>query len=209
MSNIPMINPVTLETVQRYAVASGMMTRGLNPYDYNTAENFVTAVHDSPDSWLGATSGTTDISEGRKNWTPDHNGLRTPFKNSQFLDTTDPTIKATLVEMTPDNIAMASGAADIVTDEAKPNLTKIVPRATIEDADYIEPIVWFTNYGNQGVIGCILHNALCTTGLSWKIDDKKVATCNVEFHGHADSPIMSDSLPIEYFVLLNGLTGTN
>lgn len=202
MSNIPMINPVTLDTVKNYAVASGMLVRGLNPYEYDTAEAFVTAVKEAPDSWLGATSGTTDISEGRKNWTPDHNGLRMPFKNSQFLDTAEPAIKATLIEMTPENIAVASGAADVVnTDGSK--LTKIVPRATIQDGDYIEPVVWFTNLGNQGVIGCILHNALCISGMSWKVDDKKVATCDVEFRGHADSPILSDTLPIEYFVLLS------
>lgn len=200
MSNVPMINPVSLETVKNYAVASGMLVRGLNPYDYDTVEAFLEAVKEKPESWLGATSGTTDISEGRKNWTPDHNGLRVAYKGSQFLDTAEPMIKATLVEMTPDNIAAASGAADIVTDEAKPTLTKVVPRTTIKDEDYIEPVVWFTNHGTQGIIGSILHNALCTTGMNWKADDKKVATCDVEFHGHADSPVLADTLPIEHFI---------
>ena len=97
--------------------------------------------------------------------------------------------------------ASFSGAADIVTDKEKPLLTKVVPRATIKDGDYIEPLVWFTNYGTRGVIGVILHNALCINGMSWKIDDKKVATCDVEFRGHADSVVLSDTLPIEYFIL--------
>lgn len=201
MSNVPMISPVSLETVKNYAVASGMLIRGLNPYDYTSADEFVTAVHDAPESWLGATSGTTDISEGRKTWTPDHNGLRVAFKGGEFFDTAEPMLKASLVEMTPQNVAMASGAADIVTDEEKRLLTKVVPRATIKDGDYIEPLVWFTNYGTRGVIGVILHNALCINGMSWKIDDKKVATCDVEFRGHADSVVLSDTLPIEYFIL--------
>lgn len=203
MSNIPMINAVSLDTVKNYAVSSGMLIRGLNPYDYDSVEAFLEAVKESPESWLGATSGTTDISEGRKNWTPDHNGLRIPYKGSQYLDTADPMIKATLVEMTPQNISMASGAADVVTVEGKPNLTKIVPRVTIKDTDYIEPVVWFTNLGNQGITGAILHNALCTTGMNWKTDDKKVATCDVEFHGHADSPVLADTMPMEYFIFRN------
>lgn len=201
--SIPMMHPVTLETVQRYAVNSGMLVRDLDWSKITNAEAFVTAVtaQDFADKILGATSGSTTISENRKMWTPDHNGLRVPFKGSQFLDTAQPSIKATLVEMSPENIKLMSGAADVTGEDT--NAITITPRATFKEGDYVSSLTWFTNYGSKGIIGATIVNALCVTGLNWAVNDKKIATCDVEFLAHADSPVFSDALPIKYFIFLN------
>ena len=197
------MHPVTLETVQHYAVASGMMVSDLDFSSVETAEEFVALVTgaEGKAKWLGATSGRTTISENRQTWSPDHNGLRMPYKGSLYLDTAEPSIKATLVEMTPANIKLASGGADIEGEGT--TAIKITPRASFSDEDYISNVTWFTNYGTKGIIGATIKNALCTTGMSWSVDDKKVATCDVEFRAHADAPGFSDTLPIEYFIYLN------
>lgn len=195
MATIPMVQPVTLETAQRYALNAGMMVADVDISTANDAESFVALIKAAPDTWLGATSGTTDISEGRENWSPDHNGLRMPWKGSQYLDTAKPSIKAKLVEMTPHNLSMSSGAADIEGEDTSAITVK--PRATYSLDDY-KNIIWFTNLGSEGIIAVVLKNAICTTGLKWSIDDKKVATCDVEFQGHADDPLGTDYLPIEY-----------
>jgi hypothetical protein len=191
-----MVQPVTLDTVQRYAVNAGMMVVDVDFSKVTDAAAFVQAVATAKDKWLGATSGTTTISENRENWSPDHNGLRMPWKGAQWLDTAQPSIKATLVEMTAENIGLASGAIEKSTTG---NITTIKPKTTYALTDY-HTITWFTNYGTDGIIAVTLKNALCTTGLNWKIDDKAVATCDVEFLGHADDPIASDYLPIEYMI---------
>lgn len=193
---LSMVQPVTLDTVQRYAINAGMMVVDVEFSKVTDAATFVQAVTAAKDKWLGATSGTTTISENRENWSPDHNGLRMPWKGAQWLDTAQPSIKATLVEMTAENIGLASGA---VAKTTASNVTTIKPKTTYALTDY-HTITWFTNYGTDGIIAVTLKNALCTTGLNWKIDDKAVATCDVEFLGHADDPIASDYLPIEYMI---------
>lgn len=210
MSIINMITPVTLETVQEYAVNDGMMCI-LTAADLasfkacENAEEAIALVNEIPGQWLGATSGTTDISEGRKSWSPDHNGLRIPYKGSQWLDTAAPAIKANLVQMRPANIAISSGAADVEGETT--NAIWIKPRTTYKDEDY-HTVLWFTNYGAEGIIGTILHNALCVTGLKWQVNDKKVGTSNVEFRGHADSVVTSGYLPMEHFVFKSANAAT-
>lgn len=204
MSNIPMMHPVTAKTVQHYAVNSGMLVRDLDWSKFTDAAAFVAAVtaEGFAANILGATSGTTNINENRSTWSPDHNGLRVPYKGSLFLDSAQPSIKATLVEMTPANIKLAAGAADISGENT--TAIKITPRATFAEGDYVGSLTWFTNYGSKGIIGATIKNALCTTGMNWSVDDKKIATCDVEFRAHADSPVFSGALPIEYFIFLNG-----
>lgn len=200
MSNIPMLHPVTAETVQNYAVNSGMLVRNMDFTGITDAETFLAALTTEGfrANILGATSGSTTISENRETWSPDHNGLRIPFKGSLYLDTAQPSIKVTLVEMTPNNIVLASGAADIVGLGTK--AVKIIPRATFNEGDYVGTLTWFTNYGTRGIIGATVKNALCTTGLNWSVDDKNIATAEVEFMAHSDSLVFTDELPIEYFI---------
>ena len=198
-----MLHPVTAETVQRYAVNSGMLVKGLSLEGITDAASFLAKVTapEFAENILGATSGSTTISENRESWSPDHNGLRMPYKGGQYLDTAQPSIKATLVEMSPGNIKLMSGAADIEGEKTK--AITIKPRATYQEGDYIDSVVWFTNYGTRGIIGAMIENALCTSGLNWSVDDKKIATCDVEFKAHSASPVLNDSLPITYFIYLN------
>jgi hypothetical protein len=179
-----------------------MLLRDLDFSQITDAETFVAAVtaEGFREKILGATDGTTTISENRETWSPDHNGLRIPFKGSLYLDTAQPSIKATLVEMTPENIALASGAADVTGKDSK--AIKITPRATFADGDYVGTLTWFTNYGTRGIIGATIKNALCTSGLSWSVDDKNIATAEVEFKAHSDSLVFTDALPIAYFIYL-------
>lgn len=192
---IDMIHPVTLETVQQYAINSGLMCYDVDIESCENAAAVVAKINSSKKNWLGATSGTTSIEEGRKTWSPDHNGLRMPWKGAQWLDSAQPSIKAKLVQMNATNLRIGSGATDI----SGTTVVKALPRTTYADEDY-HKIVWLTNYGESGLIAVVLKNALCTTGLKWSIDDKKVATCDVEFLGHADSPTATDYLPIEYYI---------
>lgn len=202
MSNmIPMLHPVSAETVQHYALNSGALARDVDFSNIKTAADFVAYFQANPGKLLGATSGTTSINEGREIWEPERNGRRIPYKGEKFSAGANPSIKANLVELTPDNIKLGSGAADIEGEGT--TYVKVKPRAEFQEGDYLSNLVWFTNYGKKGIIMSILKNAICTTGTNWSIDDKKIATSALEFFGHADGPVFSDDLPIEYGILFN------
>lgn len=210
MSEINLITPITLDTVKEYAINDGMMcvfdsTDVTSFKACKSAEEAIALISTKTDKWLGATSGTTDISEGRKTWSPQHNGLRIPRKGAQWLDSAEPGIKAKLVQMRPNNIKLASGGADIT--GANTNAIWIKPRSTYKDADY-NHILWFTNYGSDGIIGTIMYNALCISGLKWQFDDKKVGTSDVEFRGHASSITDNDFLPMEHFIFKSATAAT-
>nr|MBR4281675.1 hypothetical protein [Clostridia bacterium] len=197
MADLQMVQPVTLETVQQYAINSGMMCIDVDITSCKSAEELINLVNKEQGKWLGATSGTTDISENRKSWSPDHNGLRMAWKGANWLESAQPSIKAKLVQMKPGNIKVSSGAADIEGEDT--DAIKIKPRTSYKDDDY-HSVLWFTNYGTNALICAYFKNALCVSGLKWTIDDKKVATCDVEFRAHADSPISTDYLPVEYYI---------
>jgi hypothetical protein len=68
--------------------------------------------------------------------------------------------------------------------------------------DYIKSVTWLTNYGDKGIIGATIDNALCTSGLSWSVQDNNIATAEVTFMGHSASPVFNNDLPIRYWILL-------
>lgn len=146
-------------------------------------------------TWLGVTDGDIKVNEGRSSWTPTFNGKRMPFKGDKFLDTAEPTISFTMLEFSPENFVVASGAA--AKAGSAPHVT-VTPRASYEDADYKTNVVWATMIGHEGILAVELKNALCTKGIDGSAGDKKVAQLAVEFTGHQNSPNELDNLPIKY-----------
>lgn len=201
MSEIPMMTTTTKETVDHYALNAGGLAVNVDMTGITTAEQLVQYIRDNPDKVLGATSGGTTIAENRETWNPERNGRRVNAKGEQYFAGADPMIKATLIEQTPANIKRGSGAADITGDGT--THVEITPRAEFRANDYADTVLWFTNYGTKGIIYALLRNALCTKGINWSVDDKKVATSEIEFHGHSDGVLFDDGLPIKYGILYN------
>ena len=197
MSNMPMIHPLTDDTVKQYATNAGLLCADVDISAATDAASLMDIIKAASDKWLGATSGTTDIDEGRRDWMADHNGIRMPAKGMRHLDTAEPYIKAKLVQINAQNMKLASGAADVEGEGT--NVEHVKPRAYFEEDDYHD-IIWLTNLGADGVVVAILRNAICVTGMKWTIDDKKVATCDVDFRGHVEKLTDNVYLPIEYYL---------
>lgn len=193
MAVIPMIHPMTVDTVQQYAVNAGLIAVDLDLSKATDAATLMAAVKAAPDKWLGATSGTTNISEGRKAWNPSHNARRIPLKGDQHFDSAQPSIKAKLVQMNAHNIALMSGTAEVSTTG---NVTSIQPKAVYALESY-KTVHWLTNLGSEGVILVTLKNAICVDGINWSIEDKGIATADVNFLAHADDASDIEYLPIE------------
>lgn len=201
-TNIPLLHPTTLETVQHYALNAGILAKGIDVTQYASATEFLAALvntHMENGDILGATKSGLEITEGRETWSPEHNGQRMPYVGSVKHKMAKPAINGTLVEMTPGNIKLASGAADVAGEGT--NRVIIQPRASFQLSDYIPKLNWFTNFGDKGIIGCTMDNALCTSGISWSVEDNNIATSKVAFLGHSDSPVFTDALPIRYWIL--------
>lgn len=209
MVKIPMVSPVSINTVKRYAVNSGVIIKNFDFSKITNAAGFLTYITEHPEDVLGATVGDTEINENRKVWNPEHNGLRMPFKGSNYFETCQPMLKASLVEMRATNLQLASGSAKLTIATTK-MYENVQPYASYADEDYLENVTWFTNYGNNGIIGVTLKNALCISGMNWKIGDKGIASCDVEFRAHSGNALMNDQLPINYFIYYNSsLAGTD
>lgn len=201
MSTIPMMDPVSKDTVDHYALNNGSLGANFDFEGITDAESFVAYVRANPDKLFGVTTGATDINENRESWEPERNGKRVPAVGEQYFAGAKPSIKATLLEINDKNVKIASGAADVEGEGT--NFVRYKPRAVIKKDDHLKNVVWFTNYADKGILVTILHNALCTKGLHWSANDKKVVTSEVEFIGHAETLLFDDTLPIEYGVLYN------
>lgn len=145
--------------------------------------------------WIGVTDGGIKVNEGRSAWSPTFDGKRMSFKGDKFLDTAEPKISFTLLEYVPENVVLASGAAD---KSGEGTHIKVTPRASYKDTDYKSNVVFFTMIGTEGIYAAELKNALCTKGLDMSTADKAVGKLAVEFTGHKDDPATLDTLPIEY-----------
>jgi len=146
----------------------------------------VAAAKSARTTLLGATKGGIVISDVPTYFTPTVDGMRGPIKNTRFI--TDRTIKATgtLVEILSATLKDIIAAADVSTSG---DITTITPRADIEDADYIDNLVWIGDLpGDGGLILVEFDNALNTNGLTITVPSKDNATFPFEFTAHQTDP---------------------
>lgn len=146
--------------------------------------------------WIGATQGNININENKSYWTPDINGLRNPFVGQSQVDKAEPKISGTIVEITPENIKLVSGAAD---KSGTGNKIIVQPRASIKKGDYLGSVIYIGNKGDNNLWACVLKNALCKSGMNAQTVDKGIMTVPFEFEGHSDSAVYTDELPITYY----------
>lgn len=201
-----MISAVTAETINNLSPDAGIL---LKNFDYSTATDastlmdLVVAEDAQKNNWLGATKGGVNVQENRAFWSPEFDGKRMPFKGDKFFESAEPKITGTMVEIRPENVKIASGAALITTEG---NVTTIKPQASIQAGDYLDNVVWITNHGENGLYLVELKNALCVSGINSQSTDKDILTIPFEFTGHADSVVYSDDLPIVYKFYASSVT---
>lgn len=196
-----MITAVTADVMNRLSPDAGVVLRNVDMSTIMDASGMATLIESArndPEKWIGVTEGGIKITEGRTFWTANFDGKRMPFKGDKFLDTAEPKISFTLLEMTPENVKAASTAADVSGTGTK---ITVQPRASIATGDYMDNIVFATMIGYDGVYVCELKNALCVKGVDMSTADKEVGKLSVEFVGHQDDPTKIDTLPISYYFL--------
>lgn len=196
-----MLTAVTADTINNLSPDAGVVMRDVDLATVNNAAAMVALIETTrkdPAKWIGVTDGGVKVNEGRSFWSPQFDGKRMPYKGDKFLDTAEPKITFTLLEMTADNVKAASSAADKTGTTGK---VTVQPRASIQEGDYYSNLVFVTMIGHEGLYVVEMDNALCTKGLDFSSGDKKVGQLAVEFTGHKNDPTELDTLPIRYHFL--------
>ena len=143
---------------------------------------------------LGATRGGGNFVATRDIRTPEADGVRYGFVGDKFVDSVDARLSTTLIEITPGNLKLALGSADVTTSGQK---TTIKLRTEIKDEDYLENIVWVGNLADGSLVAIVLYNALNTADFNLTYTDKGEGTLTVEFHAHQEEVDDYDYAPFE------------
>ena len=183
-----MQNGITQDTYKRLAFDPGIL---LKNFDYSSATDsaglatLAAAAKAAGTTLLGATKGGIVINDTPTYFDPDLDGKRGPVKGSKHI--TDRLIKVTgtLVEITGSIIKDIIAAADTSTSG---HITTITPRATLNDADYIDNLVWIGDMPGGGLILVEFDNALNTNGWTATFPKADNGTYPFEFTAHQSDP---------------------
>lgn len=194
-----MLTSVSAETINNLSPDAGVVMLDVSIDDVDTVEELMTLIDTTrgePAKWVGVTKGGVNVNEGRKTWSPSYDYDRIPVIGGNYPDKYEPKISFTLVEMTPQNVMAASGAADLTTVGGK---TKIQPRAHYQRKDYRNKFLFVTMKGPEGLFVVEADNVLCTKGLDHSSDDKNIGQLAVEFMPHKADFTDLSTLPMRYY----------
>lgn len=144
---------------------------------------------------LGATRGGGTFTVTRESRTPEIDGMRYPFKGSDFIDSIDAYLSTTLVEITPENFTIALGSG--VNTATSTNVKTVTMNTAIASTDYLSNICWIGDLADGDLVLICLNNAINTADLSFTYTDKGEGTLGVEFHARQAAVNDYDVAPFE------------
>lgn len=189
----------TADTPTNIQLDAGVFLKNLDFTGTETIETLKTLIQTSildSTKKIGATSGggSFTVVPEMRNIAEDLDGARMKIKGLMAQDNIEVKLSTTMKEITLDNIKIAMGAST-----TKGNLVK--PKFHLEDADYIDNIVWVgTMASADGLLVIILKNVLNTAGLSFEFTDKGTGGISVEFEPFVDLADMED-IPVEFGII--------
>lgn len=124
-------------------------------------------------------------------------GVKTRTKGDTLVDGWEVYLKATLAEITDDNLKYSLGIADVTANDVA-GYNKITGRETVLDSDYINNITW---------IGCLLgesdpliiqiYNGLNENGLTLAVADKDNSKIEAQFYANLDPSVYNSDAEIK------------
>ena len=187
--------PLRTETYKSLQLNAGVLLIGLDLSQYQNATTLKAALATeitSGTKLLGATRGGGPFNITREIRQVDADGVRSAFVGSEIVDSADAYLSSTLIEITPAHIKTVLGNADV--DSTTPGHVVLTVRMAIEDADYIDSIVWVGDT-SEGFVAIELLNAFNTADFAFTFADKTEGTANVEFHAHQEDVTDNDTIP--------------
>ena len=142
---------------------------------------------------LGVTRGGGTFTVTRETRTPEVDGMRYPFKGSDFVDSADAYLSGTLLEVNPANFKRLLGSGDSTTSGKK---TTITMRTAINpDTDYLDSLCWVGDISDGRLVLIELDNAFNASDFSLTFTDKGEGTMTFEFHARQDDVLDYDNAP--------------
>lgn len=192
-----MTSPIRKETFENLQLNAGIF---LKNFDYSSIANAgalktaITSAVTAGTNLIGATRGGGSFVATRELRSPEVDGKRYGFKGDKFVDSADAYLSTTLIEVTPQNLKDALGAATITTDGLKKTIKM---NTAIDTSDYLTNLCWVGNISDGRFVLICLYNALNTADVNLTFTDKGEGTLPVEFHAHQDNVLDYDTAPFE------------
>lgn len=202
--------PLRPDSFKKLLLDAGAFVYGVDFSEITTAAALktalATALSDTTKT-LGATRGGGSFNVTREMRQVEADGLRYRFIGDTRVDSSDPYLSTTLLEVgDPDVLKAAMGTAD--TTGSSGDVTKLRMKTRILADDYIEDLWWVGDVADGGF--CAIHFAYAfnIADLNITFTDKGEATLPVEFHAYQGNVEDYDYAPYEvYFFAPTGATG--
>jgi len=199
MSAPGLTSPIRSETFENLQLNAGIFIKNFastasSSTDSSALKTAVASAISAGTNILGATRGGGSFTATREIRTPEVDGMRYPFKGSDFVDSIDAFLSTTLIEVTPDSISACLGNATVSTSGKK---TTIKMHTAIESSDYLTDLCWIGDIADGRLVLIVLKNALNTADFSLTFTDKGEGTLSAEFHARQASVNDYDYAPFE------------
>lgn len=175
-------SPIRTEAFQNLQLNAGVFLVEFDHSNITDASALKTAIASAlatPTNILGVTRGGGSFTVTKDIRTPDVDGMRYPFKGSDFVDAVDAYMSGTLLEVVPNNFKLLLGTGDVATSGKK---TTVTMHTAIEDDDYIEHLCWVGDLADGRLVLIELDNAFNTADFNLTFTDKGEGTMTFEFH---------------------------
>lgn len=202
-------SPIRTDTFQKLQLNAGIFIKNLDYSSIANAGALKTAIASAITAGtniLGATRGGGTFTVTRELRTPEVDGMRYPFKGSDFVDSVDAYLSTTLIEVNANNIVDTLGNASATTSGLK---TTIKMHTAIQNSDYISSLTWFGDLADGQLVAITLKNALNTADFTLTFTDKGEGTLAAEFHARQADVSDYDEAPFEVvFFDVSGTAGS-
>ena len=192
------ITGLTGDTETNLQLDAGMLISGVTETTFESNPQWSTILKTGV---LGATKGgaTFTATPEFRSLMDGVNGARGNYKDGQIIDSWDISLKATISEMTKENIKIAMGQK-VEEKEVKGNLMKHTAKVGIIPTDaFINGVAWVgTIKGKTNPMVILLKDVLNTNGVNFVAEDKGTGAIELELKAHFDLS-KSDDVPFAIY----------
>ena len=206
MSAPGMTSPIRSAAFQNLQLNAGIFLIGLDyssVTDSTALKSAIATAIATPSNILGVTRGGGSFTVTKEIRTPDVDGMRYPFKGSDFVDSVDAYLSGTLLEVVPNNFKLLLATGDTSTSGKK---TTVTMHTAIVNADYITKLCWVGDLADGRCVLIELDNAFNTADFSLTFTDKGEGTMTFEFHARQASVTDYDNAPFRVVFFDNPAT---
>lgn len=184
----------TEQTMQNRATGAGAYFKNYDP----ATDTFTSAV--TAKKLIGATKGGGEFVAKANMRKIEVDGVPGDVKGMVEIDSWEVTMSANIMEVTPEIIKLALGAATITTPQTPVKYKKIEGKNTIDITDYEDNITFVgTVSGFDEPVIIQVFNTLSTDGVKYGAKDKDDTVIPMNFKGHYDADSL-DNPPFAIWV---------